>query len=102
MSLLCGVSNTSIHTSLHREKTVSLSHFVLTAILIEEARLEQERDLRKSISRRYFQGHPLKSNRIPNDETGFQKRLDILQELRQLNFGVLSLVINKSKVTGEG
>ncbi|QNF31287.1 DUF3800 domain-containing protein (plasmid) [Adhaeribacter swui] len=90
------------NTSLNLEKTGTFSHFVLTAVLIEEAQIEQARKLRADISRRYFQGHPIKSSRIANDENGFQKRLDVLKELRQLDFLVLSLVINKSKVTGEG
>lgn len=90
------------NTSLNLEKTGTFSHFVLTAVLIEEAQIEQARRLRSDISQRYFQGHPIKSSRIANDETGFQKRLDVLKELRQLDFLVLSLVINKSKIIGEG
>ena len=90
------------NTHLNLEKTGTFSHFVLTAVLIEEAKLAQARKLRSAISQRYFQGHPIQSSRMPNDETGFQMRLDILQELRQLDFLVLSLVINKSKVAGEG
>ncbi|PIQ21825.1 MAG: hypothetical protein COW65_06760, partial [Cytophagales bacterium CG18_big_fil_WC_8_21_14_2_50_42_9] len=90
------------NASLNLNKAHSFSHFVLTAVLIDEAKLDQARDLRLEISRRYFQGHPIQSNRIPKDEIGFQMRLDILKELRQLDFVVLSLVINKSKVVGEG
>lgn len=78
------------------------SHFVLTAVLIEEAKLSQARELRAHISQRYFQGGPLQSGRLADDEEGFQTRLDILGELRQLDFIVLSLVINKSKVHKEG
>ncbi|KAA5539656.1 DUF3800 domain-containing protein [Adhaeribacter rhizoryzae] len=90
------------NTSQNREQAGSFSHLVLSAVLIEEAKLTQARQLRDSISQRYFQGHPIQSSQIPDDELGFQMRLAILQELRQLNFLVLSLVINKSKVTGEG
>ncbi|WP_026461211.1 DUF3800 domain-containing protein [Adhaeribacter aquaticus] len=90
------------NTSLNLEKAGTFSHFVLTALLIDESKLEQVRDLPKEISRRYFKRHPIRSSRITNDESGFQKRLDILQELRRLDFLILSLVINKSKVTGEG
>jgi hypothetical protein len=74
---------------------------VLTADLIEEAKLAPARELRESISQRYFQKHPIQSNCIPDDEPGFQMRLAILQELRQLDFLVLSLVINKGKIVGE-
>ena len=87
---------------LNREPAGSFSHLVLTAILIEKAKLAQARELQADISQRYFQGHPIQSSQIPDDEPGFQRRLDILQELRQLDFLVLSLVINKSQVAGAG
>ena len=90
------------NTHLNLEKTGTFSHYVLTAVLIEEGKIEQARALRSAISQQYFQGHPIKSSRLSNDEAGFQKRLAILKEMRQLDFLVLSLVINKSKITGEG
>jgi hypothetical protein len=90
------------NSSLKMDRVGAFSHFVLTAVLIEEAKLAQARELQADISQRYFQGHPIQSSRIPDDELGFQMRLDMLQELRQLDFLVLSLVINKSKVIGEG
>ncbi|MGV3587969.1 MAG: hypothetical protein ACO1OF_13265, partial [Adhaeribacter sp.] len=74
------------NTSRNREQAGSFSHLVLSAVLIEEAKLIQARQLRDSISQRYFQGHPIQSSQIPDDELGFQMRLAILQELRQLNF----------------
>ena len=100
--LLTQICNEFGNARLNREPAGSFSHFVLTAVLLEEAKLAQARELQADISRRYFQGHPIQSSRISDDELGFQMRLDILQELRQLDFLVLSLVINKSKVAGEG
>ncbi|KAA5539119.1 DUF3800 domain-containing protein [Adhaeribacter rhizoryzae] len=90
------------NASLNQQPAGSFSHYVLTAVLIEEAKLMQARELQADISQRFFQGHPIQSSRIPDDELGFQMQVAILQELRQLDFLVLSLVINKSKVVGEG
>ena len=90
------------NTTLNREPAGSFSHFVLTAVLLEEAKLAQARELQADISQRYFPGHPIQSSQISDDGIGFQRRLDILQELRQLGYLVLSLVINKSHVAGEG
>jgi hypothetical protein len=90
------------NTSLHPGKAAVFSHFVLTAVLIEETKLALARELQADISQRYFQGHPIQSSRIANDDNGLQQRIDILKELRPLDFIVLSLVINKSKVTGQG
>ena len=47
---------------LNLEKDGTFSQFVLNSVLIKEAKLEQVHKLRKSISQRYFQGHPLKSS----------------------------------------
>ena len=88
------------NTSLHPGKAAVFSHFVLTAVLIEETKLALARELQADISQRYFQGHPIQSSRIANDDNGLQQRIDILKELRPLDFVVLSLVINKSKLTG--
>ena len=90
------------NASLDLDQADAYSHFVLTAVLIDETRLAQARDLRSDISIRYFHGHPIQSSRIANDDHGFQQRVDILKELRSLDFIVLSLVINKSKVSREG
>lgn len=65
------------NASLDLNKAHSFSHFVLTAVLIEEAKHVQARELRADISRRYFQGYPIQSSRILYDEIGFQMRLDI-------------------------
>jgi hypothetical protein len=90
------------NTRLNLDQEGAFSHFVLSAVLIDETKLGQARELQSNISQRYFQGQPLQSSRIANDESGFQLRIDILKELRQLDFLVLSLVINKSKVRGAG
>ncbi|MBF8965455.1 DUF3800 domain-containing protein [Pontibacter sp. FD36] len=90
------------NASLNLDKAGTFSHFVMTAVLLDETKLEQARLLRDTISQRFFQGQPIKSSRIPNDEKGFRKRLEVLRELRQLDFVVLGMVINKSKLEGAG
>lgn len=84
------------------EKKGSFSHFVYTAILIRESNLADARKMRELISKKYFQGSDIKSNNIKNNDKGFNKRLNILDELKSLNFLVYSFVINKSELKGDG
>ena len=88
------------HLDLSKKGT--FSHFVYATVIIDEIDIEKARSLRESVSRKYFQGHPIKSSSLSNDSKGFKKRLDILEELLTLKFDIVSLVANKKSLDGPG
>lgn len=85
--------NTSLNTSLEGTS----SHFVYAALVIQESQVGRARTVRDEINDLYFKGSTIKSNRVPNDEKGFNKRLNILIKLKELNFKVFVLVVDKAK-----
>ena len=90
------------NTHLETEREGSFSHFVYCAFMITESNLNKARVLRDKISEKYFQGSDIKSNNISNNNKGINKRINILKDLRQLDFIIYVLVINKSEIIGEG
>ncbi len=89
---------------LNLSKAGTFSHFVYTAIVIKRENIQEAYKLRYEISKKFLQGHPIKSSSraLSNDDRGFQKRLNILQYLRSLDFIIFSLVIDKKKIDGDG
>lgn len=85
--------NTSLNTSIEGTS----SHFVYAALVLQESQIEMARKVRNEINDLYFKGSTIKSNRVPNDEKGFNKRLNILIKLKELDFKVFALVIDKAK-----
>lgn len=69
------------------------SHFIYTAVVIDEKDIEKAKELRKSISNKYRQGSPLKSSKL-----NIEKRLKIISEFKKADFGIFSLVIDKRKI----
>lgn len=90
------------NTQLNVNKSGTTSHFVFTAVVADAGNRDKLLAKQKEVSRKYFQGSPLKSSRIKNDKKGFAKRLNILAELLEEEFLVFAYVVNKSKLTGEG
>lgn len=88
--------------SLNLEKAQTPSHFVYAALLISEENLDQARKVRELISKSFFRGSPIKSKNIPSTEKGFKDRLAALEMLKQLDFIVSVLVVDKSKIEGPG
>lgn len=84
------------HLDLSKEGTPS--HFVYAAVIINENDLQKARNIRDSISNKYNQNAPLKSSKLKNDDKGFKKRLNYLKEFKALNFLIVCLVVNKSKL----
>lgn len=87
------------NNSLHISKDGTPSHFVYTAIVINETSLNKAVILHKHIVDEYFQGTYMKSSHIGNSENGFQKRIKIIKELESLDHYVYSLVIDKEKLS---
>lgn len=74
-------------------KKGTFSHFIYTAVVIDEKNINKAKELRKLISDKYRQGSPLKSNKIKID-----KRLKIISEFNKTDYGIFSLVIDKRKI----
>lgn len=85
--------------SLNISKEGSFSHFIYTAIIIEDSSLIRAREIHQKICNDYFQGSHIKSNQIGNDDRGIQKRIKIIRELESLNHYIYSLVIDKEKLS---
>ena len=77
-------------------KLGTFSHFIYTAVVIDEKDIEKARELRQRISNEYRQGSPLKSNKLK-----LEKRLKIISEFKKADFGIFSLVIDKRKIDNE-
>jgi hypothetical protein len=74
-------------------KAGTFSHFIYTAVVINEDNLDKARVIRENISQKYRQGSPLKSSKI-----NITKRLKIIEEFNELDYGVFSLIIDKRKI----
>lgn len=77
-------------------------YFVYAAVVIEQAELENARQIHQSILTRYFGGTHMKSKNIPNDDKGHAKRMKILAELSHINHYVVALLVDKEKVDSVG
>lgn len=70
-------------------------YFIITAVVIlENDKTEIERKL-EEISKQYFGGMEIKSSRIGND---YIKRIQILKQIKDLKFDVISYAINKKEI----
>lgn len=72
------------------------SHFIYTAVVINESNLEKAKAIRKELSDKYRQGSPLKSNKIKTID-----RLKMITEFKKMDFGIFSLVVDKRKIDNE-
>ncbi len=74
-------------------KKGTFSHFIYTAVVIDEKDIHKTTDLRKKISQKYRQGSPLKSSKL-----SIYNRLEIISEFKEMDFGIFSLVVDKRKI----
>ncbi len=74
-------------------KAGTFSHFIYTAVVIDEKDLKKAKDLRTEISNKFRQGSPLKSNKLP-----LEKRIRMITQFKEVSFGIYSLVIDKRKI----
>lgn len=76
------------------DKDVS-SHFIISAVLVEESELKSLENAVESISSKFFQTGEMKYS---NAGENHQRRLLILEELKDLNFKVFTVVVDKRKI----
>ncbi|MDB4198902.1 DUF3800 domain-containing protein [Polaribacter sp.] len=86
--------NTHLDTE---SKSGTFSHFIYTAIVIDKNNLEKATEIRQKVSNIYRQGSPLKSSK----KVPIEKRLKMITEFNELDFGIFSLVIDKRKIDNE-
>ena len=81
-------------------KDGNTSHFIYVAIAINESEIENARNLLERIQNKYNQGKDIHATgSIGKNET---KRINILETLNELKYRIYTLVIDKSKVDGDG
>lgn len=89
------------NTHLDLSKKGTFSHFIYTSVIIKENDTDKARKVLKEICKNYKLGDDLKSKNIK--KKNFKKRKDILLEfIERLNFAVDIMVVDKSKLSGDG
>lgn len=77
------------------EKQGVSSHFIITAIIIDEKMVDSlEQDVEK-IRKKFFQIGEMKSSNVGSNS---QRRMLILKEMQNLNFKIFSVVVDKRKI----
>ena len=68
------------------------SHFIVTAVIVEESKLTQLENELDSIRKKYFQTGEMKSSSIRNSH---KRRIALLNSLKDLEFHTYSIVVDK-------
>lgn len=71
------------------------THFIITAVIVDKNKLPDLEKAVEDLRKKYFQSGEMKSSKVGNNDV---RRLKILQDLRSLDFYILSLVVNKKKI----
>src|ERR1035437_9203966 len=83
--------------ALNIEKQGTSSHFIYSAVVINDTNIGFARTIHKKIIDNYFQGTHLKSKNIDHP-----KRINIIKELAHLDHYVVSLIVDKSQIDSTG
>src|SRR5688572_13908097 len=75
------------------------SHFLITGVLIEEAKQKELEPHLERIAKKHFQTGEMKSKNVGNNDA---RRLKILKDLATLDFHIYLLVVDKASVLSEG
>ena len=87
------------------DNSTTTTHFVYTSFIVSESNLEKAKEVRNNLSKKYKQGSVLSSKTFDKKDKNdtLQKRIDFINELvKSLDFTIDVLVIDKSKIDGEG
>jgi hypothetical protein len=71
------------------------THFIITAIIVDEVDLETVSNGVEAIRKRYFQTGEMKSSKIKGNH---RRRIIILNEVKKLPFHIFTLVVDKRKI----
>lgn len=75
------------------------SHFIIASVIMNEDELNEIQQQLEEIRKKFFQTGEIKSSKIKNNHN---RRILILRELKNINFSVYAVVIDKRKLYGEG
>ncbi|SKC19594.1 DUF3800 domain-containing protein [Dyadobacter psychrophilus] len=75
------------------------THFIVTALIIGRADVENVLAVLKAVSKRHFDGGQIDSEKTGNNHI---KRKEVLEDLEELPFQVFSVIIDKRQLIGEG
>lgn len=75
------------------------SHFIVSAVIVDEYKIPLLEDKLDDIRSRFFQTGQLRSKTVGDNDA---RRKRILNELSELDFHVFSVVVDKAKLTSEG
>jgi len=81
------------------EKPDVSSHFIVTAVIIDDKNLTENERIIETVRSKEFQKGEIKSSSVAKNDT---RRLKILQLFSEVNFHIFSVVIDKRKLTGNG
>jgi len=75
------------------------SHFIIASVIVNADEISTINAVLESIRKKYFQTGEIKSQKI---ETNYKRREAILKDLNELNYSIYAVVIDKTKLWGEG
>jgi len=75
------------------------SHFIIASVIINYDELEEVNGQLESIRKKYFQTGEIKSSKVSKNHS---RRINILEEIKAVNFSVYAVVIDKRQLFGEG
>ena len=87
-------------TGLNFNKPKTSSHFIVTAIIMEEHSIEKAKEQVAQIRHKYFQGSEIKSSSVKNKHA--DRRVHILKKIFEIEFSVFALVIDKKELISKG
>jgi hypothetical protein len=86
-------------TSLDFKNEGVSTHFAVTAILVEKNALEVLDEKLEDIRKKHFQTGEMKSSKVGSNDI---RRIQILHDLKELNFRVFAVVVDKKQIWSQG
>lgn len=95
MKRVLAFTDESGNTGFDFDKQDVSTHFIVTAIIVEEELAQEVFNQAEQIRRKYFQTGEMKSSSIGKTH---HRRINLINELLKLNFKIFAVVIDKRKV----
>ena len=75
------------------------THFIVTAIMVEEDKVKEVEKEVEEVRKRYFQTGEMKSSLVGRNHN---RRIKILEQLTRIDFKIFSVVVDKREIKGYG
>lgn len=85
--------------SIEFDKEGVSTHFIVTAVIVDRDKIVDINAKIDELRTKYRNGAELKSNKIK--DKNFQKRLDLLKEISELDINIYSIVVDKRRIYQE-